>query len=285
MIGYNKLGSNGRLGNQMFQYAALRGIAAKRGYEWVIPPDTYDHDSNYGLFETFEMSGVEEKNLGFVDNKFVKESNHSFDKNIFENCPDNVSIDGYFQTEKYFTHISDDIRKDFTFKDDYLKPCKEIIDSLDKDPIFIHIRRSDAIGREEYHPILRLDYFEESLKNWSDDTPVFVFTDDIEWCKQKEFFKQDRFLFNESNQRYQYKTIDGLGKPQNTLLPQVDLCLMSLCSGAIIANSSFSWWGAWMQNDRGTIICPDPKNWFGHKLSHLDTCDIIPNGWKIQKTN
>ena len=60
---------------------------------------------------------------------------------------------------------------------------------------------------------------------------------------------------------------------------------MSLCSGAIIANSSFSWWGAWMQNDRGTIICPDPKNWFGHKLSHLDTCDIIPNRWKIQKIN
>ena len=53
MIGYNRLGSNGRLGNQMFQYAALRGIASKRGYDWTIPPDTYDHKDNYGLFETF----------------------------------------------------------------------------------------------------------------------------------------------------------------------------------------------------------------------------------------
>ena len=285
MIGYNKLGSNGRLGNQMFQYATLRGIAAKNSYDWCIPPENYSHDSNYGLFETFELVNLKAKNIGFIDGKTICEKNHSFDSEIFEKCPDNINLHGYFQTEKYFSHIKDQILQDFIFKKEYLDPCIELIDSLDSSPIFLHIRRSDAIGREEYHPILRLDYFEESLKNWSDDTPVFVFTDDIEWCKQKEFFKQDRFLFNESNQRYQYKTIDGLGKPQNTLLPQVDLCLMSLCSGAIIANSSFSWWGAWMQNNRGTIICPDPKNWFGHKLSHLDTCDIIPNGWKIQKTN
>ena len=58
MIGYNRLGSNGRLGNQMFQYAALRGIAAKNGYDWKIPPENYQHKDNYGLFETFEMTNV-----------------------------------------------------------------------------------------------------------------------------------------------------------------------------------------------------------------------------------
>ena len=120
------------------------------------------------------------------------------------------------------------------------------------------------------------------MKNWSDDTPCFVFTDDIDWCKSQEFFQQDRFLFNESNGVYQYKSIDGLGRSQNTLLPQVDLCLMSLCSGAIIANSSFSWWGAWLQNNRGKVIAPNPKKWFGTAMTNLDTSDIVPDRWIIK---
>jgi len=77
--------------------------------------------------------------------------------------------------------------------------------------------------------------------------------------------------------------MDGLGKMQNTLLPQVDLCLMSLCSGAIIANSSFSWWGAWLQNDRGKVIAPNPKKWFGTSMTHLDTSDVVPERWLIKE--
>jgi hypothetical protein len=282
MIGYNKLGSNGRLGNQMFQYAALRGIAAKSGYDWVIPSDTYNHKDNYGLFETFEMKNVKESNLGFVDGQSVEENDYCFISEFFEECPDNVSLDGYFQTEKYFQHIGDEIREDFTFKKEYLNPCKEYIDSLNSPPIFLHIRQLDNIGRENYHPILPISFFEEALSNFSDDTLCFVFTDDMNWCKSQEFFKQERFLFNENNQRYAYETVDGKGQMQNTLLPQVDLCLMSLCSGGIIANSSFSWWGAWLQNNRGKIIAPNPKKWFGSAMSHLDTSDVIPDRWIIQ---
>jgi hypothetical protein len=266
MIGYNRLGSNGRLGNQMFQYASLRGIAAKRGYDWCIPPDTYDHKDNYGLFETFELSNVKESNIGFVDGQYIQENDHCFIPEFFDECPDNVSIDGYFQTEKYFSHIAEEIREDFTFRKDYLDPCQEYIDSLPSSPIFLPIT-----------------FFEEALSHWPEDTPCFVFTDDIDWCKYNPFFKKDRFLFNESNGKYTYKTIDGTGKMQNTLLPQVDLCLMSLCSGAIIANSSFSWWGAWLQNDRGKVIAPDPKKWFGTAMANLDTSDIVPDRWIIQE--
>jgi hypothetical protein len=283
MIGYNKLGSNGRLGNQMFQYAALRGIASKRSYDWCIPPDTYDHKDNYGLFETFELTNVKESNIGFVDGQYIQENDHCFIPEFFEECPDNVSLDGYFQTEKYFSHIAQEIREDFTFRKDYLTPCQEYINSLGSNPIFLHIRRTDAIGREEYHPILPIRFFEEALEQFSEDIPCFVFTDDIDWCKSQKIFKQDRFLFNESNGRYKYRTVDGTGQMQNTLLPQVDLCLMSLCSGAIIANSSFSWWGAWLQNDRGKVVAPDPKKWFGEKMSNLDTSDIVPDRWVIQE--
>jgi len=281
-ISYNRLGSNGRLGNQMFQYASLRGIAANNDYSWMVPSDDTQHRDNYGLFETFEMTHVEESNLGISNFVNVTETNHNFDEALF-NTKDNVNIDAYLQTEKYFSHIANEIREDFTFREDYLTPCVEYIDSLDNAPIFLHIRQSDNIGREEYHPILPVSYFEDALKEFPEDTPCFVFTDDLDWCKKQEFFQQDRFLFNESNGRYTYRTIDGTGQYQNTLLPQVDLCLMSLCSGAIIANSSFSWWGAWLQNDRGKVIAPDPKKWFGTAMTHLDTSDIVPERWTIQE--
>jgi hypothetical protein len=126
-----------------------------------------------------------------------------------------------------------------------------------------------------------MSYFERALEEFPEDTPCFVFTDDIAWCKKQEFFKADRFLFNESNERYSYQTVDGTGNRQNTLLPQTDLCLMSMCSGAIIANSSFSWWGAWLQNDRGKVVAPNPAKWFGTAMTHLDTTDVVPNRWTI----
>ena len=283
MIGNDRIGSNGRLGNQMFQYASMRGIAAARGYDWVVPPQDYDHTANYALFETFNMSTVRPKNIGFVRGQVIQENDHCFSQDFFDECPDNSTLEGFFQTEKYFKNVEDDIRADFTFKNDYLKPCKEYIDSIETPPIFLHIRQADNIGREQFHPILPISYFEDALKNWSDDTPCFVFTDDIDWCKSQEFFQQDRFLFNDNVERYDYKCMDGLGNMQNSLLPQVDLCLMSLCSGGIVANSSFSWWGAWLQNDRGKVVAPDPKKWFGTSMTHLDTSDIVPDRWTIQE--
>jgi len=279
-ISYNKLGSNGRLGNQMFQYASLRGIANYNQYQWMIPPPDYNHKDNYGLFDTFEMKHVKPENLGFNDGMTVTEKTHAFDDSMFY-CTDGVNIDGYLQTEDYFVHIADQIREDFTFRKDYLEPCKEYIDSLASSPIFIHIRQSDNIGREEYHPILPLSFFESALEFWSPDTPCFVFTDDLEWCKKQSLFKNDRFIFNDNPERYEYQTIDGTGQMQNTLLPQVDLCLMSLCTGAIIANSSFSWWGAWLQGDRGKVIAPDPEKWYGSAMSHLDTSMMVPARWQI----
>ena len=277
-ISYNRLGSNGRLGNQMFQYASLRGIAWYNHYNWMIPPEDCNHKDNYGLFETFKMTHAKPENIGFNEGMTIQETTHAFDNSLFH-CTDGVNLDGYMQTEQYFMHMSEQIHEDFTFKDDFLEPCKEVIESIDGDPIFLHIRQSDNIGREQYHPILPTSYFEQALAHWDEERPCFVFTDDMEWCQNEPFFSSDRFLFNDSNQRYKYQTIDGLGKMQNTLLPQVDLCLMSLCSGGIIANSSFSWWGAYLQKDRGQIIAPNPEKWFGSAMENLDTSDILPGYW------
>ena len=279
MIGNNRIGCNGRLGNQMFQYASMRGIASVKGFDWVVPPENYDHTANYALFETFKMTNVQEKNIGFVEGEILKETIHCYDKNLVDSCSDNTNLDGFFQTEKYFEKISDEIRSDFTFKDEYLKPCKEFIDSLDTTPIFLHVRRGDAIGKEHYHPVAPMAYYVEALKRFDEDTPCFVFSDDLDWCKSQDLFKSDKFLFNDNIERYDYQSMDGSGSMQYTLLPHVDLCLMSLCSGAIIVNSSFSWWGAWLQNNRGKVIASKP--WFGPSASDLDTSDVVPDHWEI----
>ena len=279
MIGNNRIGCNGRLGNQMFQYASMRGIAAVKGFDWVVPPEDYDHTANYALFETFKMTNVQEKNIGFVEGETLKETIHCYDENLVDSCSDNTNLDGFFQTEKYFENIVDEIRSDFTFKDEYLKPCKEFIDSLDTTPIFLHVRRGDAIGKEHYHPVAPMSYYVEALKRFNKDTPCFVFSDDLDWCKSQDLFKSDKFLFNDNIERYDYQSMDGSGSMQYTLLPHVDLCLMSLCSGAIIVNSSFSWWGAWLQNNRGKVIASKP--WFGPSASHLDTSNVVPDHWEI----
>ena len=279
MIGNNRIGCNGRLGNQMFQYASMRGIASVKGFDWVVPPENYDHTANYALFETFKMTNVQDKNIGFVEGEILKETIHCYDKNLVDSCSDNTNLDGFFQTEKYFENIADEIRSDFTFKNEYLKPCKEFIDSLETTPIFLHIRRGDAIGKEHYHPVAPMSYYVEALKRFDEDTPCFVFSDDLDWCKSQDLFKSDKFLFNDNIERYDYQSMDGSGSMQYTLLPHVDLCLMSLCSGAIIVNSSFSWWGAWLQNNRGKVIASKP--WFGPSASDLDTSDVVPDHWEI----
>ena len=279
MIGNNRIGCNGRLGNQMFQYASMRGIASVKGFDWVVPPENYDHTANYALFETFKMTNVQEKNIGFVDGEILKETIHCYDENLVDSCSDNTNLDGFFQTEKYFENIVDEIRSDFTFKDEYLKPCKEFIDSLDTTPIFLHVRRGDAIGKEHYHPVAPMSYYVEALKRFDEDTPCFVFSDDLDWCKSQDLFKSDKFLFNDNIERYDYQSMDCSGSMQYTLLPHVDLCLMSLCSGAIIVNSSFSWWGAWLQNNKGKVIASKP--WFGPSAADLDTSDVVPDHWEI----
>lgn len=274
-ITYNNLGSNGRLGNQMFQYASFRGIAAHRGFDWMIPPEDTESSCNYGLFECFKMSNVKPQNKGFGSNQTIDTGRFDFDEDLFNNCPDNVNINMYLQTEKYFKHIEKEIREDFQFQDEIYSPCKEMMDSLGEGrKIFLHIRRGDPklpwayVNLQNAHPVQTWDYYERALKHFPDDVPVVVFSDVIEWCKEQEFFKPDRFILSE--------TTDEFGDGQR--VPWTDLCLMSLCTDAIIANSSYSWWGAWLiDNPNKTVVAP--KNWFGAQFAHYNMSDLIPTGW------
>jgi hypothetical protein len=283
MLAFNELGNNGRLGNQMFQYAALRGIAAKRGYDWCIPPFNTRRIDNYSLVNCFTLGSMTPNNQFILDRGFaptVMERYFHFDKELLELCPNEVSIHGFFQTEKYFKHIEDQIRSDFTFYESITKNVSEFISKL-KDPIFLHVRRgdpnlTDARGFKwsytqcsDQHPPQPLEYYEESLKLFPEDQEVIIVSDSPEWVLEQKLFEPDRFYISTPEEKY----------PDGSYTPYVDLCLMSLCSGGIIANSSLSWWGAWLQNNRGKVIAP--KMWFGPAYADKDTKDLYCSGWEI----
>lgn len=262
MIGFNHLGKLGRLGNQMFQFASLKGIARNNGYEYCIPPSENGNEwSDHQLFVPFKLSNTTQLNVQYIDlnRQMVAESDFSFDENLFNNCPDWVSLWGYFQSEKYFKHIENEIKKDFEFKDEILNSCNEMISQLNR-PISLHIRRTDYLT-DSNHRTLDLKYYKNALKQFDSDRIVLVFSDDSKWCSSQELFESDRFLIAENNTNY------------------VDLCLMTLCKDHIIANSSFSWWGAWLSGSEKVIA---PSGWFnGTNNSHLDTKDLIPNTWMV----
>ena len=205
MIGYDRLGTNGRLGNQMFQYASLRGIAANNNLEFCIPPLDTPTYASYGLFDCFKLPNVKHTGLigqaptGFAPTAgSLDEPGFEFDEELFNNCPDNVNIDGYRQTEKYFKHIEDSIREDYTFKDEILDSCKEYMDQFDGNISLLHIRRGDNVGRPDWYPMPTVDHFQYLLEKYFPDQPVLICSDDLGWVNEQKLFKDDRFYLSET---------------------------------------------------------------------------------------
>jgi len=281
VIGYNRLGTNGRLGNQMFQYASLRGIAANNNLDWCIPPHDTPNYANYGLFDAFKLKNL--NHTGLINGPTYDEPGFDFDEELFNNCPDNVNIDGYRQSEKYFKHIENFIREDFEFNDEIYEPCKEFMNQFNENIILLHVRRGDNTGRPDWYPMPTVDHYEYLLdKYFNNDQPVLICSDDLEWVKEQKLFSSDRFYLSETRVYYSHQTLNGAGQMEKSLVPYYDLCLMTMCSDAIIANSSLSWWGAWLQkNPNKKIITQSP--WFGERLSFNNTKDLIPESWIVER--
>ena len=279
-LAFNNIGSLGRLGNQMFEYAALRGIAARHGYEWCIPPPERKGIENYSLHECFKLSPNRREGI-MEPCQYAQEPYFHFCQELFDTCPDNVSLHGFFQSWRYFDNIKDEIRKDYTFHEGILEPCKEMMEELEgQEPIMLHVRRGDPNLTDprgfkwsytqcgSMHPVQPIEYYEKALKAFPEDQPVIVFSDSPEWVKEQEFFKPNRFMISEPEDKY----ADG------SYTPYADLCLMSLCSHAIIANSSMSWWGAWLQTNPDKMVFA-PKMWFGSDYKDKDTKDLYCPKW------
>jgi len=263
MIIFHKLGELGRLGNQLFQYAALKGLALKNGYTVKIPnPHTMSWHGQVSLLDKFniECEYATQEDMNTLQNLYEEPTWQKYDDKFF-NVPDNTTLQGFFQSTFYFEHIEFRIKKELTPKDEYLNKGKEYIQSL-KDEynceiVSVHVRRGDNMTNgqteliEAFNPGgLYEKYFIKAKKVFEGKNVKFlVFTGgqrfnednstDVEWCKN--FFKGDEFLFSE-------------GQPQID-----DFCRIMLCDHNILSHaSSFGWWAAYINpNPNKIVVAPE----------------------------
>lgn len=245
MITHKNIGYNGRLGNQMFQYAALKVISLVMKQPIVLP-------DNIGI--------KQEGCFDFTNNVWIPYRLDLLDG--FDLCceinnieGDNIIIDGYFQTYKHIKEYEEEIIKEFKFKPHILNSAQQIIKTY-RNPVSIHVRRGDYVAHPKYW-VITPEYIQAALNEFNDDEYTFlVFSDDMDWCKQ---VFPEGVIFIEGNNQFE------------------DLCLMSLCKHNIISNSTYGWWGAFLNtNPNKKVIAPE--NWF---LDKKDISYLYPENWKI----
>ena len=274
---------SGGLGNQMFQYAAAMALAHRHKTELILDITEF---SRYNLraymLDVFQIPGSVKtitskpsflpariKNMLPVSNLYTEPHFH-FDPAFF-NAHGNQTLKGYFQSEKYFITIQDIIRQHFTLKNPLSQESiaiKRAIDSS-KTSVSIHVRRGDYVSDSKTlatHGVMPIEYYKQAIARMKEEKGeeirFFIFSDDPDYIKTEFDFCPNKYI------------VTG-----NANASHEDMHLMSLCQHNIIANSSFSWWGAWLNsNPQKKIIAP--KAWFSEKtLKTKTTKDLIPKEW------
>jgi hypothetical protein len=263
---FHTLGHHGRLGNQLFQIAATIGTARRNHCDFIFPHWYY---SPYFL-----------NPLPQADDIPVEETDYEQD---FAYHPVDVHVSttlcGYYQSDKYFKHCEEEIRRYFTPNDKLSAMVHSYQEGLFH-PInkyktcSVCVRRGDYVGNIYYTELARTSYYTDAFERFEPDTEFIVFSDEIDWCRkyfQEKRYKKYRFLFAEP--------------PQDL----AGLFVMASCTHHIIANSTYPWWGAWLNPSlQKRVIAPD--SWFsGPALNREktykqggfhDTKDLIPSEWE-----
>lgn len=279
----------GGLGNQMFQYAAGLRLAKVRGVPLRLdisgfhgtPSREFSLDKfriSEAIASRVELAWFVKwpmqsrfvtymlKKVGYSPCAMVSERHFHFDEEVLR-LPGNVYLSGYWQSEKYFADIAEDVRAQFILKSsptDYDQTLLARIDSTNS--VSLHVRRGDYVSEpavSKAHGVCSIEYYNAAVEWVSSkikSPSFFVFSDDPEWAEQ--------------NLRLRWPT---------TFVPcngpasaHADLWLMSSCKHHIIANSSFSWWGAWLDRKPDKIIIA-PARWFNQFKA--DTRDLLPESW------
>jgi hypothetical protein len=261
MIGMTLLGTNGRFGNQMFQYATLYALGQDLNFDIGVPYHNKNENEyfNFCLPDAFSLSAKDLKNHYF--SSFYQEPHFHYDPNIL-NIPNNTNLKGYFQSEKYFKKYKTNlINKEFKFNTDITEKADKILNGRDCELISVHLRLGDYLKLQESHPICSADYYKMALDQLPKDANIVLFTDD--YSLAIPFFKDLNI------------SIFACGTNDKF----VDMCLMSKCEYHVIANSSYSWWGAWLSNSKKTIA---PKQWFGSSsTAPKNWSDIYSDEWLV----
>lgn len=282
----------GGLGNQMFQYAAGRALSLEYGVPLRLDVSGF---AAYDLHQGFELNRVFKGAFEIADEadvrsilgwqyspvirrvvprssmavfrskKFIVEPCFNYWDGI-KHVQSDCYLTGYWQSEKYFLNFAGQIRDDFSFSPLLEKQnadlAKEITSS---NAVSLHVRRGDYINISKNvatYETCSLEYYRTAIQSVTErvkNTRFFVFSDDIDWVK--------------SNLKIDYPCIyvdHNQGAESYN-----DMRLMSMCQHHIIANSSFSWWGAWLNPSTDKIVVA-PKRWFSKETN---TQDLIPQSW------
>lgn len=283
----------GGLGNQMFQYATGFRLAKKLQTEFKIDTSAFATYPLHRLSITklsISATTAEPREIApyithpptslwsrlhrlltrpapKVRSGYFHEPKFSFNTELLTLTGDVIYLDGYWQSEKYFIDVAEDIRREFqvpTEPDETNKRMLELIRTTES--VCLHIRRGDYVQNQNtnsIHGTASLDYYYQALKQIQSkhqNPELFVFSDDLDWVRQ--------------NLRNDFRTIyvDQNGPEKDF----EDLRLMSACKHHIIANSTFSWWGAWLGQRPGQIVVA-PKKWFS--TTDFDSKDLVPSRW------
>ena len=274
----------GGLGNQLFQYATGRHLSIKNNTGLVLDTSNYLIDTNNRHYE-LDRYNIKAKTANIITCifvrlgkyiipkitqnirlpiKYVKERNTYFNNEILSEQR-NIILDGYWQSEEYFKDIRDIILDDLTLLSSPDKENKKMLKRINNsNSVCLHVRRGDYVSDpllREFLGSLTPENYNKAINSICDrlnDPEFFIFSDDPEWCKRNII----------TDRPHTYVDINGPDKAPE------DLRLMSACKHFIMANSSFSWWAAWLAEKVGTIIIA-PKRWYREK----DEGDIVPKRW------
>lgn len=279
----------GGLGNQMFQYALYRSLLSNGENSTldISGFDRYNLHNGFELPHIFENLELHYASKGDVDRlsnnnslvsklskkifglkkTHIQEKSLKFDPDIFDQ-KGHLFLDGYWQSEKYFDNIKNLIRKDFRFANFSDKRNIEIEKIInDCQSVSVHVRRGDYVDNSLYQNICNLKYYMNAIDIIEKNVfnPVyFIFSNDIDWCKRNLSINNVCYYINWNKESSSYR----------------DMQLMSRCKNNIIANSSFSWWGAWLNTNHSKIVI-SPSRWLNNDSHNID--DIVPSSW--QKVN
>lgn len=277
----------GGLGNQMFQYAASLALAKKLQTELVVNTYVFENYDVHPLrltelncsaqfsnecpqYENIIRHKLAKKFLSLfsVMNRYYFEPTLAFDP-TFSKQKNGCILTGFFQSEKYFNDIRKLLLQEFNIEHKLDTSALSTLTKIKQNnSASIHIRRGDYISNpnaNKTHGLCDNTYYKNALQQLhkmnaiDSETTLFIFSDDIDWCRENLDFNYPCEYVNGSNEH-----------------PEFDMYLMSQCHHNIIANSTFSWWGAWL-NDYYDKIIIAPTVWF--QSSKLDASDIIPASW------
>lgn len=280
----------GGLGNQIFQYAFAKALQYKypqmkveldtHFYEEKEVHNGYELENVFGINEQYyvgnstvrELINKIHVKLGIVRGaKSVQRKDYFAEISIgyFLDCTDDISeemyFDGYWQSESYFDNITEQVRSALKFTPINEGKNARVAQIIDETvSVALHVRRGDYLSSGRYICLGNTQYYKEAVKLLKEKIPAprfFVFSDDIEWCRNELNLPADSIFVDWNNGSNSFR----------------DMQLMSMCKHNIIANSSFSWWGAWLNSSPEKIVIA--PNHFYKKDSGFDDSMLIPKKW------